>query len=68
MEPHALDETHALLVGELPPALRLDAARFEALWALPPPYATNKAWTHEVPHHASSRGRRISVTLRAFEA
>jgi alkylated DNA repair dioxygenase AlkB len=31
------------------------------------PYATNKAFTHEVPHAASSSGRRISVTLRAFE-
>jgi alkylated DNA repair dioxygenase AlkB len=31
------------------------------------PYATNEAYTHEVPHSAKSRGRRISVTLRAFE-
>jgi alkylated DNA repair dioxygenase AlkB len=31
------------------------------------PYATNLAWTHEVPHSARSTGRRISVTLRAFE-
>lgn len=191
MEPHALDETHTLLVGELPPELRADAATFERLWALHPdtfheikmhgklvktprwqqaygadyrytgntnralpvpellaplhawvrgtfdarlngillnwydaehahyigkhrdstinmvegapivtvsfgaerafrlrpwkkeglrdfaardgtvfvmPYATNRAWTHEVPHHAGSRGRRISVTLRAFES
>lgn len=30
------------------------------------PYATNLAFTHEVPHSASSRGRRISITLRAF--
>ncbi|MBN8616275.1 MAG: alpha-ketoglutarate-dependent dioxygenase AlkB [Deltaproteobacteria bacterium] len=30
------------------------------------PYDTNKAWTHEVPH-AARGGRRISVTLRAFE-
>ncbi len=30
------------------------------------PYATNLAWTHEVPHFAKDRGRRISVTLRAF--
>lgn len=30
------------------------------------PYDTNLAFTHEVPHAASSRGRRISVTLRAF--
>lgn len=31
------------------------------------PYATNLAFTHEVPHSAQSTGRRISVTLRAFE-
>ncbi|MEZ0228302.1 MAG: alpha-ketoglutarate-dependent dioxygenase AlkB [Planctomycetota bacterium] len=30
------------------------------------PFATNLAWTHEVPHFAKDRGRRISVTLRAF--
>jgi alkylated DNA repair dioxygenase AlkB len=30
------------------------------------PYATNLAWTHEVPHRAKDRGRRISITLRAF--
>lgn len=30
------------------------------------PYATNLAWTHEVPHSARSRGRRISITFRAF--
>lgn len=30
------------------------------------PYATNLAYTHEVPHSSKSRGRRISVTLRAF--
>lgn len=30
------------------------------------PFATNLAWTHEVPHNAKSAGRRISVTLRAF--
>ena len=30
------------------------------------PYATNLAWTHEVPHFARDRGRRVSVTLRAF--
>jgi alkylated DNA repair dioxygenase AlkB len=30
------------------------------------PYETNLAWTHEVPHSARRRGRRISVTLRAF--
>jgi alkylated DNA repair dioxygenase AlkB len=32
------------------------------------PYATNRAWTHEVPHNAKSLGRRISITLRAFTA
>lgn len=31
------------------------------------PYATNLRWTHEVPHFRRYRGRRISVTLRAFE-
>ena len=31
------------------------------------PYATNLVWKHEVPRSAKSRGRRISVTLRAFE-
>lgn len=30
------------------------------------PYATNQAWTHEVPKSAKLRGRRISVTMRAF--
>lgn len=32
------------------------------------PYETNLAWTHEVPHSGKSQGRRISITLRAFEA
>lgn len=32
------------------------------------PYATNLAFTHEVPHGRRNRGRRISVTLRAFAA
>jgi alkylated DNA repair dioxygenase AlkB len=32
------------------------------------PFETNRGWTHEVPHSASSRGRRISITLRAFES
>jgi alkylated DNA repair dioxygenase AlkB len=32
------------------------------------PYETNLAFTHEVPHNASSKGRRISVTVRAFES
>jgi alkylated DNA repair dioxygenase AlkB len=31
------------------------------------PCGTNRAWTHEVPHAARHTGRRISVTLRAFE-
>ncbi len=30
------------------------------------PYATNLAWTHEVPHSSKSSGRRISVTVRAL--
>lgn len=30
------------------------------------PFDTNGAWTHEVPHLSGDRGRRISVTLRAF--
>ena len=29
--------------------------------------ATNLAWTHEVPHLRRDRGRRISITWRAFE-
>lgn len=32
------------------------------------PYATNSLWTHEVPHRAADRGRRISITLRGFTA
>lgn len=30
------------------------------------PYETNLAWTHEVPGRKKHRGRRISVTVRAF--
>lgn len=30
------------------------------------PYETNLAWTHEVPKSAKLRGRRISITFRAF--
>ncbi len=30
------------------------------------PFATNQAWTHEVPKFRSVTGRRISVTVRAF--
>lgn len=31
------------------------------------PFATNLAWTHEVPRRRRDVGRRISVTFRAFE-
>lgn len=31
------------------------------------PFATNLAWTHEVPKTRSAVGRRISITIRAFE-
>lgn len=31
------------------------------------PFETNLHWTHEVPHKAEYDGRRISVTLRAYE-
>ena len=31
------------------------------------PYDTNLAWKHGVPHFARRRGRRISITVRAFE-
>lgn len=31
------------------------------------PWATNLAWTHELPRFRRYRGRRISVTVRAFE-
>ena len=30
------------------------------------PWSTNLAWKHSVPHFARFRGRRISITLRAF--
>lgn len=30
------------------------------------PYATNLAWTHEIPRTAKLGARRISITLRAF--
>ncbi|APR75581.1 Alkylated DNA repair protein AlkB [Minicystis rosea] len=42
------------------------AARDGALFVMP--WETNRAFTHEVPHSAASRGRRISVTLRAFQS
>jgi alkylated DNA repair dioxygenase AlkB len=45
--------------------LDLDA-RDGAIFVMP--YATNRAFTHEVPHSARDRGRRISITLRAFRA
>ena len=32
------------------------------------PYTTNIAFTHEVPASKQRRGRRVSVTLRAFDA
>ena len=32
------------------------------------PYSTNLAWKHAVPKSVRYRGRRISVTLRAFHA
>ena len=31
------------------------------------PWETNQRWTHEVPKFARFKGRRISVTMRAFE-
>ena len=31
------------------------------------PYTTNQAWTHEVPASKKLLGRRVSITLRAFE-
>lgn len=31
------------------------------------PYATNQAFTHEVPHFQRFKGRRLSVTLRGFK-
>ena len=30
------------------------------------PWETNLAWKHSVPHFARYRGRRVSITLRAF--
>ena len=32
------------------------------------PYDTNEAWKHAVPKRARYRGRRISITLRAFQS
>ncbi len=31
------------------------------------PWKTNQNWTHEIPKFAKYKGRRISVTMRAFE-
>jgi alkylated DNA repair dioxygenase AlkB len=31
------------------------------------PWDTNLEWTHEIPHLKKNTGRRISVTMRAFE-
>jgi len=31
------------------------------------PWATNLHCKHEVPHRKSAKGRRISITARAFE-
>jgi len=31
------------------------------------PYTTNESWTHEVPRTKRAGGRRISLTLRAFD-
>ncbi len=31
------------------------------------PFATNRAWTHEVPKDLRCQGRRIAITLRAFK-
>ncbi len=31
------------------------------------PWDTNREWKHEVPHFARDTGRRISITLRAFD-
>ena len=31
------------------------------------PWETNQNWTHEIPKFARYKGRRISVTMRAFE-
>ena len=30
------------------------------------PWATNQQWTHEVPHFKRYKGKRISITLRAY--
>ena len=40
-------------------------ARHGAVFVMP--FETNQAFTHEVPHFARYEGRRISVTLRAFD-
>jgi len=45
-------------------ATRDFAARDGVVFVMP--YATNLAWTHQIPRQLSQKGRRISVTLRAF--
>ena len=35
------------------------------VWVIP--WAANKRFTHEIPHFTKYKGRRISVTLRAYE-
>ncbi len=40
-------------------------ARYGAVFVMP--YDTNLAWKHSVPRFARYRGRRISITLRAFK-
>jgi len=80
--PHR-DSTHAMVAGVPIVTLSFGEARVFRLrswrgegavdFAAEPgsafvlPYATNLAWTHEVPHFARHTGRRISITLRAFE-
>jgi alkylated DNA repair dioxygenase AlkB len=46
-------------------APRLDFPVANAAVALLP-YATNLAWTHEIPRSACCQGRRVSITLRGF--
>ena len=48
------------------PGMRDFPARDGAVFVMP--YDTNLTWTHEVPGFAGQQGRRISVTLRAFDA
>jgi len=48
-----------------PPEVRDFPARDATAFILP--YATNRAWKHGVTRMARWRGRRISVTMWAFE-